>query len=73
MLNTLVSIGNIIVGRLLAGVLTLSFDHPFVLCAILSALAGASCAVLLDMVATRDAMRQPVKAETKQPIRLLRR
>ncbi len=60
MLNTLVSIGNIVVGRLLGGVLTLSLDHPFVLCAILSALAGASCAVLLDMVATRSTVEPTV-------------
>lgn len=50
MLTTIVSSGNIFVGRLLAGVVALSLDHPFVMCIIMATLAGASFAVLLDLV-----------------------
>ena len=50
MLTTIVSSGNIFVGRLLAGVVALALDHPFVMCIIMATLAGASFAVLLDLV-----------------------
>ena len=73
MLNDVVSTGNTMVGRMISGLLALSLDHPLVSCVILSALAGASCAVLLDMVGAGDATRQPIKVETKQPIRMQRR
>ena len=53
MLNSVVSTGNMVVGQLVAGVLNLSLDHPFVLCATIAAMAGASCAVLLDTIAPR--------------------
>ena len=54
MLNSVVSTGNMMAGQLVAGVLNLSLDHPFVLCATMAGLAGLSCAVLLD-VAVRQA------------------
>ena len=72
MLNTAVSIGNIAVGRMLAGMLTLSLDHPFVLCCVVSGLAGSACAVLLDVLGPRaGAAQDPVRAEraTRTPHR----
>ena len=68
MMNTIVSSGNIIAGRMVAGVLAMSLDHPFALCAIMAALAGASCAVLLDVVGSRG-----VQQSDERPIRLWRR
>ena len=72
MLNNVVSIGNIAVGRMLAGMLTLSLDHPFVLCCVVSGLAGSACAVLLDALGPRaGAAQDPVRAEraTRTPYR----
>ena len=71
MLNTLVSIGNVVVGRLLGGVLTLSLDNPFVLCAILLILVDASCAVLLETVAARPTMEPaaPEMCGNRAPLR----
>ena len=53
---------------MISGVLALSIDHPLILCAMMAALAGASCAVLLDVVGSRGV----VQAD-ERPIRLWRR
>ena len=53
MLNNAVSIGSAAVGRLLSEVLAMSLYHPLVPCVTLSALAGVSCAVMVDAVAKR--------------------
>ena len=69
MLNVVVSNGNAIAGRMLAGMLTMSLDHPFLLCAILAGLAGAAFAVLIDMVGRRILTRQGMVAGNGRPIK----
>ncbi len=72
MLTTLVSSANIVAGRMLAGMLTLSLDHPFVLCLIVSAMAGSACAVLLDAIGG-DVGPVAEPARVERPIRVQRR
>ncbi len=68
MLNNVVSSGNVIADRVLAGAMAMSLDHPFVLCAVMAAVAGAASAVLLDVVGSRE-----VSLSDERPIRLWRR
>ena len=72
MLNDVVSTGNTMVGRMISGLLALSLDHPFLLCAIMAVLAGTSCVVLLEMVGVRFAAQQPVRERQDRPVRLQR-
>ncbi len=53
MLNIVVSTGNVMAGRMISGVLTLSLDHPFALTCVLALLAGLCVSALLDVVGTR--------------------
>lgn len=53
MRDTVVAAGNMVMGRMISGMLALSLDHPVVLCAILAGLAAASGAVLVDAVGKR--------------------
>lgn len=48
--NALVSIFDAVSGWLIAGVVNMTFLHPVVLCTILFLVAGASCAVLADVL-----------------------
>ena len=60
MLNTLVSTGNTMLGRMISGVLALSLDHPFVLACGLATLMGLAVVALLDVISPRaDAARRP--------------
>ena len=72
MLNTFVSCANFVAGRLMSGVVALSLDHPIVLCVILATLAGASLAVLLDVVADHMEARSSSREDHERPIRLRR-
>ena len=71
MLNNAVSIGSATAGRLASEVLAMSLDHPLVPCVTLSALAGVSCAMLLDMFGRRiSASPGPALVKTIQAIRV---
>ena len=68
MLNNLVPMLDTVAGRMIAGVMAMSLDHPFALCAVTAAVAGAAFAVLLDAVGSRELPRSD-----ERPIQLWRR
>lgn len=63
MWNNVVSFFDVMAGRMMAGVLNLSSDHPVVMLSILALLLVLVCTVWVDLMEIRlDALRRPAKA-----------
>ena len=73
MLNSLVSIGNIALDRLIAGILAMSLDHPLVMLGALALMIVLVCGLWVDLMEVRaDVLRREAMSGTERPIRFRR-